>query len=380
MTENKCFYCNINYSKNTEHVFPDGLGGQRLFMLCVCPECNNRFSSLERELYQKGVAGLIRSVEGITSQKKQNKKNYFKAPVLLLFDEDNKIVYEANQSEGLDVFLKSQIIEINSDLYLEGSDEKQINLFIDKVKRWKNESLILITRYPNNSNTSFGYTEFQINDKDITHKEFDSSEKLKHTISVSILNNHELSPYLKPRLFLDNENKLKVRAQSKEKAILFINQFLNSITRNKTFKSYSKIISPNRTVHVVHSFNPLKSEQAMVKIILNCLLHYYPLSKNNPNLSSAKDFVNGKPSNLNRFLDKKNKIIDSCEKSHNIFFHQSHNYLNIRLSLFNGHICYSIIIPELKILSNNAYTRLVIDYSKRQNRLETQQDFLMSFK
>ncbi|CAL2093263.1 hypothetical protein T190611E02C_50115 [Tenacibaculum sp. 190524A05c] len=103
--EKKCFYCSNTYSKDTEHVFPDGLGGEKLYMPCVCEKCNNDFSKLEGELYQKGIPALMRSVEGVTKQKKQNKPTYFKAPILLTLDEENKIVYEVNQNNEFKISL-----------------------------------------------------------------------------------------------------------------------------------------------------------------------------------------------------------------------------------------------------------------------------------
>jgi 5-methylcytosine-specific restriction endonuclease McrA len=50
---NTCKYCGVKYDKNTEHVFPFGLGGEDTYANFVCTVCNNEFSGLERELYQK---------------------------------------------------------------------------------------------------------------------------------------------------------------------------------------------------------------------------------------------------------------------------------------------------------------------------------------
>jgi len=113
----------IQKTRNTS--FQMVLGGQKLFMPCVCEKCNNDFSKLEGELYQKGISALMRSVEGVTKQKKQNKPTYFKAPILLTFDEENKIVYEVNQNNEFKISLKSQIIKINSKFHLESSSQKR---------------------------------------------------------------------------------------------------------------------------------------------------------------------------------------------------------------------------------------------------------------
>ena len=374
-----CFYCSNTYSKDTEHVFPDGLGGQKLFMPCVCEKCNNDFSKLEGELYQKGIPALIRSVEGLTKQKKQNKPTYFKAPILLIFDEKNKIVYEVNQNNEFKISLKSQIIQINSKFYLEGSSQKHLNIFINKFKKWRTHCLKLVLKFPDKDNNSTSYIQFQIEGNKVSSKRTKSFEKIRNSIILEILDNHELSKYLKPRIFLDNKNELRIRAKSIEESIDFIKSLLIFTSKPVTLKSFSKEINDNGIVYVGHNFDSLKSEQAMVKIILNCLIYYYPNSKKSASLENAKSFIKNGDSELKRSIKKTDKIIDSYEKSHNIFFQQYENNLRVRLSLFNDQISYSIIIENLIILPNMDYNRLIIDYVKRMNRLESKNDFLMSF-
>lgn len=377
--EKKCFYCSNTYSKDTEHVFPDGLGGEKLYMPCVCEKCNNDFSKLEGELYQKGIPALMRSVEGVTKQKKQNKPTYFKAPILLTFDEENKIVYEVNQNNEFKISLKSQIIEINSKFYLEGSSQKDVDTFTNKFKKWRKDCLKLVLKFPDNDNNSTSYIQFQIDDNGVSSKRIESFEKVKNSIIFEILDNHELSKYLKPRIFLDNKNDLRIRAKSIEESINFIKHFLIFTSKPVKLKSFSKEINDNGIVYVGHNFDSLKNEQAMVKIMLNCLVYYFPNSKNNTNLENAKTFIKSGKSELKRSTEKKDKIIDSKEKSHNVFFQQYENNVRVRLSLFNGQLCYSIIIENLLILPNMDYNRLIIDFVKRVNRLESKNNFLTSF-
>lgn len=320
MNEKKCFYCSRTYSKDTEHVFPGGLGGQKLYMPCICEKCNNYFSNLERELYQKGVSALMRSVEGVTKQKKQNKPVYFKAPILLIFDEKNKIVYEVNQNNEFKISLKPQIIEINSKFYIEGSYQKDVDTLTNKVKKWKKDCLKLVLKFPDKNNNSTSYIQFQINDDKVLSKKLESSEKVISSIILEILDNHELSKHIKPRIFLDNDNALRIRAKSIEISINFIKHFLIFTSKPVKLKSFNKEVNDNGIVYVGHNFDSLKNEQAMVKIILNCLVYYFPKSKNNINLENVKMFVKNGESELKRSVEKRNKIIDSTEKSHNIFF------------------------------------------------------------
>lgn len=119
MTERKCIYCDKLYDTNSEHVFPHGLGGEKEFINCVCQKCNSKFGGLiEGELFQKSPIALPRSVEGIKGYKKKNgSKALLKAPILLTYDDENKIVYEISQHDEMEIILKSQIIVINGKYY-----------------------------------------------------------------------------------------------------------------------------------------------------------------------------------------------------------------------------------------------------------------------
>jgi len=375
----QCFYCEKTYKKNTEHVFPDGLGGQQIFMSCVCLKCNNEFSMLERELYQKGIAALMRSIEGISNKKKQNKPNYFKAPTLLTLDEENKIVYEVNQNNEFEISLKPQIIEIDSKLYLEGSINKDIEKFINKIKKWTTNSLTMIYSLSNEHSKETSYVQFQIKTNEIISEKIKTSEKVKASLIFQKSGNNKLSKFLKPRIFLDNNDSLRIRANSIQESIDFIKKLLIFIPKNIKLNSYNEVINDNGIILVGHYFDPLKNEQAMVKIILNCLIHYFPNSKSNSSLEKIKTFIKHGESTLKRSLEKKSNIIDSNDKTHNLFFYQYEKNVSIRLSLFNGQICYSIIIEDLQILPNMDYKRLIIDYKNRINRMESKNEFFNSF-
>lgn len=104
-----CIYCKIQYCKNTEHVFPLGLGGEDIMIDCVCDKCNNEFSKLERELYQKSPVALIRSNKGVIGNKSRNTASAFKAPLLLCQDDVTGVAYEVGQSEKMQVYLRPQI-------------------------------------------------------------------------------------------------------------------------------------------------------------------------------------------------------------------------------------------------------------------------------
>jgi hypothetical protein len=142
-----CMYCDKNYVKNTEHVFPEGLGGQKIYMNCVCHECNNKFSSLEGELYEKSPLAFIRNVEGIGEMGESKKKeSLFKAPVLLAFDEITGIAYEAGQSSRLKVFVRPQIILIDTQFYAEGNTTEGLAVLVSAWNTWKKQNLRLVVK------------------------------------------------------------------------------------------------------------------------------------------------------------------------------------------------------------------------------------------
>ncbi|AXG74187.1 hypothetical protein DVK85_08020 [Flavobacterium arcticum] len=377
MNKYKCFYCSENYIKNTEHVFPDGLGGQNIYMSCVCEKCNHDFSKLEGELYRKGIANLMRSVAGISSKKKHS-RNYFKAQTLLSFDELNKIVYEVNQYDDFKIELKPQIIEIGLKFHIEGTLKEDIYQLTDKVKKWKKNNLKMILKFPEKDDDCTSYVQFQIKENLISSETLKSSSRINKAVILDVLDSHELSPYLKPRIFLDNEKNLIIRAISVVDAVRFLKKFLIFTSRPVNINSYSKIVNDNGIVYVGFNFDLLKAERAMAKIILNCLLHYFPNSINF-NFDKFKSFVKNGETHVIGEIERKDDLIDSLEDTHNIFFHQYGDNLKVRLSLFNGGVCYSFIMEDVNILDNMDYKRLIIDFKKKENKIQDKNAFLMSF-
>ena len=90
-----CAYCNVNPPSNSEHVFPKGLGGENIYMDCVCNHCNNEFSLIERELFQKSFVAIMRSTEGIEGYSKNKRRRApLKFPEIFQYVEADNVVYE----------------------------------------------------------------------------------------------------------------------------------------------------------------------------------------------------------------------------------------------------------------------------------------------
>lgn len=372
-----CFYCKEQYLNDSEHAFPDGLGGEKIYLNCVCQNCNNQFSSLERELYQKGMIALMRSVEGVSSYKQKNEKKFFKAFALLALDEKNEIVYEVNQNDKFLISLKSQILNIGREFYFEGSDQSDMDRFIKIFTAWRIESRKLVI--PPTKNSKGSVAQFEINGKGILISEQELNINEKKAIVLELFQDHDLTKFLKPRIYFDHNKSLKLRATSKQQAMDFLEDLLIYTLKPVSLRSFSKELNANRTVYIIQNFDGLKSERALVKIAINCLLYYFPELQNETSLEQARLFVKEGSGNANRSLVPKSNLIDSKEKCHNIFFYQLADSLSIRISLFNGQFCYQIIIPKLKMFEYGNYARLTINYVNRKNHLENRNDFLESF-
>jgi hypothetical protein len=375
----KCRYCDNDFQKDTEHVFPSGLGGEDLYMDCVCEECNNKFSSLEGELYQKSPIAFMRSVEGVKLAK--NKPTFFKANILLHFDSVTGLVYEMGQFNEMQLFIRPQIVRLNNTFYIEGSTNEDNKVFAKKFRSWRDDNLRIITRKPKTKDDSIEFVQLKIVAGQFTKQILEEKIKTKNEIVIELLlNSHELFDRLNPRLFIDDNENLKVRAKSTDEAVNFMLDFLNFTILNKPLTSIGgerKIKNPEISVGL--NFDPLKLEQALVKIGLNCLMYYIPSARDKSSLGNIVSFVKtGNPKMVAGLVQKSN-LIDAPTDSHNIFFAQLDKSLNIRLSLFNGHFVYNFYIPDLQVLRPNEYNRLVIKYKQRINKFEDSIEFLKSF-
>ncbi|MEA9414313.1 HNH endonuclease [Flavobacterium sp. PL02] len=375
-----CQYCNAEYLKDTEHVFPLGLGGEDVFLDCVCSACNNKFSALERELYQKSPIGLIRSVEGVRGYKRGNSKASFKAPLLLSHEKINNIVYEVGQSEKMALHLRPQIIEINKILYIEGDSQTNVDRLLMKFKDWKNSNLKVVLKFPETKNDKVRFIQIGDSKSNFEHSISTDYLKIKNEIVLDLLpKSHKLYKYLETRIYMDDDFRLKIRARTENQGIKFILKLLKFSDTKQVIKSFPVTNKNLPEVSVGMSFDSKKCEQALVKIGVNVLLHYFPHIKNKPQLQNFKDFVKTGNRTFNVQMESRNKIIDTIAGTHNIFIYQMDNFLNIRISLFNGQFAFSFCIPDLGILSQNNCCRVVIDYKQFKNRLENHTTFLESF-
>ena len=362
----KCRYCGNVYQKNSEHVFPYGLGGEDLFMNCVCEQCNNDFSALERELYQKSPIGLLRSVEGIEGYKKNQRTGMLKYNEILSYDQASDIVFEIGQYENFQAYIKPQIVFYNNDFYLDGPSKIEIEKLLKCCKKWKEKSLaIKINREGKyrtilfeKSNETFEYQEFQ-------------KIKSKRTIKLLTMSeNNELYKHLSPRIFLADEDELIIRARTIKEGIDFIQGFLNYTIKPRNLKCFTNELQKTIVINVSTSFDSKKVERALVKIGLNCLIYNFQKIIDDQALDDCISFIKKGFPPVKIDVIEKNCNINSNDKTHNVFFYQFENSVNIKLSLFNGKAAFNFGIPNLHILEPNDYNCFVINYKERINRFE----------
>lgn len=383
MNQNQCRYCKECYVDNNkgDHVFPKGLGGEDIYMKCVCPSCNAKFSQLERELIQKSPIGLMRSVEGIEGYKRNSLgKTPWKAPLLIMPDATKQYVYEVRQNFRMEIDVKPQTILFKQQLYIEGDTKEGVNVMISKFNKWCSTSFEIITDLPTIKNASTQTLKFSLVDNVLTVEKSSQDKPPKGAIISNYMSpDHELYESLTPRLYLDDDLTLKIRAKNEDEIIDLIKASFESIEKKTSLTSYQTEFPKEKTVSVGFNFDSFKTEQALVKISINCLLYYFKDATLKEEINDAISFVmRGNPC-IPRVIGAKNDIIDSIPQHHSVFFQQGDSSLHIRISLFTGSLVFTTIIPDIQLMPKNQYARLLIDYHNKKNTFQDQTDFLKSF-
>ena len=341
-----CRYCtNLYLERDSEHVFPKGLGGQTIFIDNVCIKCNNEFSTLERELYQKSIIGLMRSVEGIGA----DDDIPFKAPLLLNADAQNHVVYEVGQYGPMKTFVRPQILFIDGQFYMEAESNEKAQALVRKFNLWKRNNRCVETGLSNGEATHL--IEFRDDGNAVSYETNTDVRKIKEEIRVDVLiDTNEHYQNLHPRLYMDDDNVLRIRTRSVKEGIDFMVSLLATTRKQVYMEKYSTKYPTSEIISVGFGFDNFKGEQALVKIGLNCLMHYFPSAKNDPALDDYISFVKSGAPLVGRYVPDESTILDLQEKTHNLFFYQYVGYLDVRIGLFNGHYRFGFSIPGLLIL------------------------------
>jgi len=110
------------------------------------------------------------------------------------------------------------------------------------------------------------------------------------------------------------------------------------------------------------------TQECLLKIMLNCLIHYYPKVTYNPLLTSVKRFILGESENIKlNFPNPPINLIDNTgRKMHYVLFFQQENSLLIRMNLFGTFIS-TLQINDLKLFSTKGCDGVLeIDYKNKK--------------
>lgn len=352
----KCVYCNTNPVGKSDHVFPKSLGGENIYMDCVCDICNNKFSKIERELFQKSLIGLMRSSEGVEGYSKNKRRPApLKYPEIFQFDKENKIVYEIGIHNGWKPYMRPQFIMVDKKTYSEAPTKEEMVEFIDAFNEWRNKNLTMVTKFPATKGEKYEAVKFILTDGKFQAEKTTLSKVKKEVIHYSLMkDNDEFKDNFEPRLFFDDSNKLIARSRSTEEGIDFIVDLLNYCNKDAAkFRSYSEK-NTKEPIRVSFKFNIEMMQQALVKIGLNSLMHYYPDTKYNTLLNPAKDFVNDGKEFRAAISDKMN-FLDTNNDIHYVLFYQLNEGLLVRASLFGSHFIHSFLLNDLKLFPRHGH-------------------------
>jgi hypothetical protein len=375
----KCVYCDINDVGFSEHVFPKSLGGEDIYMDCVCNSCNNKFSKIERELFQKSIIALMRSAEGVEGYKRNKLRPApLKYPEIFHFDKEYKVVYEIGLFSGFKPFMRPQIIRIAGNFYIEGATNEELNLFVAVFNKWRSESLKIVTKFPIKPSKKSEGVIYNPNLYKYPYEKIELDRIKNEIVHYDLSPSVNFKDYFEPRLFLDDNSKLIVRSRTVLESIEFIKDFLE-YWNNPTIK-FSSFPTKNLSepIYVSFKFNMEMMQQALVKIGLNCLMNYFPDTKYDSLLAPAKNFVMYAKS-ISAGISDRMQYMDLDNEIHYVIFLQREDGLLVRTSLFGSHFIYSFLIHDLKLLNRNGQFRAVeVNYRTKIQKFLSSDAFVLN--
>lgn len=383
MKKQLCLYCKKEYHEGgREHVFPKGLGGPAVYLDNVCEDCNSKFSKFELSLMRESPVAFSRSVKGLEGYHRTNgRPSPFRAPILFSFDSDRQVVYEIGQHYPLQNFVRPQVLLIRNRFYIEGDTQDGVKKLVRLFNIWKRDVRYVGVRVDASNDNKLSWIEFVDKGSYFESRITEKSDEKKGQIKVSVLSvNHELYKFLSPRVFLDDSKGLRIRARTNEEAIAFLSKLMQHTRNAVSMDSFNRGEFDHPIVYVGQNFSQTDFLQAMVKIGLNCIMHYFPTFRNDAALKHCISFLlDGSPI-LPVVYGERNPLKDSSDETHSIFFQQTGQGMHVRVGLFGGTGgAFSYLINGLMILAPGDFRRLLIDYNLRTMDLQNREDYLRSF-
>lgn len=389
----KCIYCNSSGPFSSEHIFPYSLGGGGqgwTLNNCVCKECNNLFSSLERELARSSIEALQRTIYGPAGRKENNK--FHKVPIysdnIFYLPQNNDLIYEGGLALGFNPYLRAQIIEIQfPENKITGSDKNELKHLVKKIKKTFNNNLQLILDLPSKKGEGIKIANLELREKKLKITSIERVKNIDGGIWLRSFPEDIEDRRLTPRIFLDDEKRLVVRAKSKSEAVEFLGpviwNFLHKeikcTNKIKNAKSYTTTSNPKYSFNV--SFNFVKVARAVAKIGLNFSIKSFGKKfAKDADFNDIKKFILG--TKHNNYRDAGNyfqmvdpekpslfKIIDTSYDKHWVILTYMHDTLLFCIKFYGGSeyiINLGVKKPNLDSLVNRSFKIFTVDYSERQ--------------
>jgi hypothetical protein len=322
---------------------------------------------------------LERSLQGLDGKKpSKNKPAKFKAERLLVQDKTSSILYEIGQFSKMNIYLRPQVLLVNGKFFIEGDDNDDIQTFVKKFHDWRSVNSCLVFSNDIKRGAVKKYLKIVEDQGQFTANTILEDLKIKDEILIDIFpETDKLFHYLTPRIYWDdNQSKpiLRVRAKTADEAISFIISLL--IIKEEIFSNPDKDIDDSY-INVSMSFSISMFERAIVKIVLNCLMHYYPESKDYQELEPLLKYVKYGGTNRGIQFRDKNKFLDLEGSNHIISFYQTNDALHVRINLFSGSFVFGFFIPGIQLMPFRTYSRIIVDYQKRTHTFQDKVSFTL---
>ncbi|MEG6586478.1 HNH endonuclease [Dendrosporobacter sp. 1207_IL3150] len=308
MNKPNCFYCGSDGPFNKEHVFPYSLGGggdDWTLINCVCAQCNNIFSSIERAFARHSLEALSRTAYGPAGRKRKGNSSravplYSDGAFLLATDRD--LAYEAGLELGLKPYLRAQIIEDNYPEYIiTGSDRDELESLFAAISKF-DENKYLTLEVPTKKDQLFKVAQLFMDENNglKIEKVFDSPRPMGAWYEEFFEMNERR---LTPRIFLDDEKRLVLRAESPEYGVKFIGHILK-VLPNKMSEMVDGVRTSEMEVHdgssegnrlvIRTKILPVLSARAVAKIGMNFLAKVHGVGITNDSaFDEIKSFIKG---------------------------------------------------------------------------------------
>jgi len=373
MNSRVCVYCGLKPASGSEHVFPKGLGGGPIYLNCVCKDCNNFFSSLEIELIQRSFVGFMRTAQGVQGYSKTTRRAPLRFAHVFYHDKDKHIVYEVGIETGIRPYFRPQIIRVGNSFIPVASDKKEARKFQDKFQHWIKQNNKVVISFPERRSDSYRIAKLKSKKGKPNWEKYETKKIRDALIYRAFHASDNMNADFQPRIFMDDKEQLFVRGQNTEQSLKFLLQLKDHIMQGKSIVSTDSG-SKRIEVTTTFSFHVEKSNRALVKIALNCLLYAFPEVALDPALCLPKRYVL-EDGPFTGQIERRNDLLDCAPGFHQVVFLQEKRGVVVRITLFEF-CCYQFSIPRLKLPTESTMVAVLVNYNSGEIKIMNDAEFI----